>query len=240
MRAVNLIPRDARAASAAGRSGGAAYAVLAVLAALVVMAGAWTYLGSTERAKRDDAARVGAQATAVEAQANSLKTYTDLAKLSQARTETIRQLATSRFDWPHALREVARTMPAGTWLTSLRATVAPNVSVDGTADPLRAALVLPAIELAGCATTQDDVARSVVAMRRMDAVKRVSLSSSTAQDDASGAGPCGENAPANAPQFSMTVFFDAPATSAASTTAGAPDPTGTATTASATTGGTTP
>lgn len=235
MRAVNLIPRDDAAASA-GRSGGAAYAVLAVLAALVAVAGAWTYLGSTERTKQADAARISAEATSVEAQASRLKVYTDYAKLSAARTETVRQLASSRFDWPHALREVARTMPARTWLTSLRATVAPAVSVDGTADPLRAAMPLPAIELAGCARTQKDVAESVVAMRRIDSVERVSLSSSTTQDDAGGAGPCGENAPANAPQFSMTVFFDSPAT----TGAGSPSGTAASATATTTTGGTTP
>jgi hypothetical protein len=233
MKAVNLIPRDElRAAGGSGRSGGGAYAVLAVLAVAVLMAGAWAHLGATARDKDATAARVRAQATVAETKANDLKVYTDFAQLSQSRSETVRQLAGSRFDWPHALRDVARTVPATAWVVSLRATVTPNVTVDGTADPLRQALAVPAIEIAGCAKSQSDVAGTVAAMRRIDDVQRVSLSSSASGGAASGsAGSCGKNAP----QFSMTVFFNAPKTTAttATGTTGAAGPT-------TTTGGTTP
>jgi hypothetical protein len=237
MKAVNLIPRDElRAAGGAGRSGGGAYAVLAVLALAVLMAGAWAHLGATARDKDAAAARVQAEATSAEVKASKLKVYTDFAQLSESRSETVRQLAASRFDWPHALRDVARTVPASAWVVSLRATVSPSVSVDGTADPLRQALAVPAIEVTGCAKTQSDVAGTVAAMRRIDDVQRVSLSSSASgSGGAGGSGGCGESAPADAPQFSMTIFFNAPKATA---TTGA---TGTAAaTASTTTGGTTP
>jgi Tfp pilus assembly protein PilN len=235
MKAVNLIPREElKAARGGGRSGGGAYAVLAVLAMAVLMAGAWAYLGATARQKEATEARVQAEATTAEAQASKLKVYTDFAQLSTSRSETVRQLASSRFDWPHALRDVARTVPASAWVTSLRATVSPSVSVDGTADPLRQAIAVPAIEVTGCAKSQSDVAGTVAAMRQIDDVQRVSLSSSAASVGGSGSsGACGTNAPAGVPQFSMTVFFNAPkAGTAATTTAGA--------TASTTTGGTTP
>jgi Tfp pilus assembly protein PilN len=235
MRAVNLIPRDERRASGgSGRSGGGAYAVLALLALAVLMAGAWAHLGTTARTKQANADRVEAQAATAESKASGLKVYTDFAKLSQSRKETVRQLASSRFDWPHALRDVARTVPANAWVISLRATVSPNVSVDGTADPLRQALAVPAIEVTGCAKTQADVARSLAAMRQIDGVDRVSLSSSTstAATGSKTGGACGETAPAGSPQFSMTVFFDAPTGQATTGTTGAA--------AATTTGGTTP
>jgi Tfp pilus assembly protein PilN len=237
MKAVNLIPREElRAARGGGRSGGGAYAVLAVLALAVVMAAAWAHLGATANDKAATEARVQAEATTAEAKASKLKVYTDFAQLSASRSETVRQLAGSRFDWPHALRDVARTVPASAWVTSLRATVSPNVSVDGTADPLRQAIAVPAIEVTGCAKSQSDVAGTVAAMRQIDDVQRVSLSSSASAGAGAGSsGACGKSAPADAPQFSMTVFFNAPAATA---TTGA---TGTAAaTASTTPGGTTP
>jgi Tfp pilus assembly protein PilN len=239
MKAVNLIPRDDLAnRGAAGRSGGGAYALLAVLAVAVVAVAAWTHLGATAKSKDAEATRISAEATQAEADAGKLKVYTDFAALSQSRTETVGQLAKSRFDWPHALRDVARTLPSDAWLTSLRASVTPTVSVEGTPDPLRQSIAAPAIEVAGCARTQDDVAASVVAMRQIDDVQRVSLSSSTAQGGGT-SGACGKSAP-KALQFSMTVFFNTPTTSAATTTTAA-GTTGTATAATATTtGGTTP
>jgi Tfp pilus assembly protein PilN len=221
MKAVNLIPaEEVRAARSGGRSGGGAYIVLAVLALAVVMVAATTFLGRTASQKQAAAAQVEEQATAAETKAASLKSFTDFTALRQKRTETVRQLADSRFDWPHALRDVARTVPAEAWVTSLRATVTPTVSVDGTADPLRQALSVPAIEVAGCAETQSDVAGTVAAMRQIDDVQRVSLSSSASGD----AGSAGAQGGCSGPKFSMTVFFNAPkaqATTAASGTAAA-------------------
>jgi Tfp pilus assembly protein PilN len=231
MKAVNLIPRDkVHAAGAAGRSGGGAYALLGVLAVAVLMVAVWAHLGATVRDKDATAARVQARATSAETNANRLKVYTDFAQLSQSRSETVRQLAGSRFDWPHALRDVARTVPASAWVVSLRATVSPNVTVDGTADPLRQSIAVPAIEVTGCAKSQSDVAGTVAAMRRIDDVQRVSLSSSAAGGTGTASsGSCGKNAP----QFSLTVFFNAPKTTATTGTTGAAGPT-------TTTGGTTP
>lgn len=236
MKAVNLIPREELASrGAAGRSGGGAYALLAVLAVAVVAVAAWTHLGATAKSRDAEATRISAEATQAEAGAGKLKVYTDFAALSQSRTETVGQLAKSRFDWPHALRDVARTLPTDAWLTSLRASVTPTVSVEGTPDPLRQSIAAPAVEVAGCAKTQDDVAASVVAMRQVDNVQRVSLSSSTAQSGGT-SGACGKTAP-KALQFSMTVFFNAPTTSATTAAAGT---TGATTATATTTGGTTP
>jgi Tfp pilus assembly protein PilN len=229
MKAVNLIPaEEARAATRAGHSGGAVYGLLGALGLIVVLAGAWSWFGHAATAREAQVVQVQAQASAAEREAAGLKRYTTFAALRQARTETVRELAASRFDWPHALRDVARTVPANAWITSLRATVSPSVTVDGTADPLRQALPVPAIEVVGCARSQDDVARTVAAMRQIDGVQRVSLSSSSEASGPGGGSCSSASKAAQVPQFSMTAFFKAPATgSTASATAAA-------------TGGTTP
>jgi Tfp pilus assembly protein PilN len=216
MKAVNLIPAElARSGRRGGRSGGAVYALLGALAVLVAMIGASSTLSKAVADKNAEAQVVGAQADAMEAKAGELRPYSAFAAQRQSKTETVRELAASRFDWPHALREVARTVPARAWVTSLRASVSPAVSVEGTSDPLRDSLPLPAIELAGCARTHDDVARTISALRRVD---RVSLSSSATAAD-SGASGCGDGVPANTPQFSLTVFFNSPAGATATTPA---------------------
>ncbi len=229
MKAVNLIPGDAPGAAPGGRTGGAAYALLAVLGLLVVMATAWAWTGHTVKDKEAQAEQIKSAVAATEAKTGDLKTYTEFAELSQKRAQTVRQLAHSRFDWPHAMRDVARTIPSSAWITSLRATVSQNVTVDGTADPLRASIAAPAIEVAGCARTQADVARTMAAMRRIDDVQRVSLSSS-AEADSGDSGSCGEGLKAHQPEFSLTVFFNSPTGAAAQA----------ATAAAGATGGTTP
>ncbi|MGZ4267858.1 MAG: hypothetical protein ACXVFN_20560 [Solirubrobacteraceae bacterium] len=246
MRAVNLIPlEDRRGAGAPGRSGGAVYGVLGALALGVLMVAALVLTSHSVKSKHDQLAQVTQQAQAAESQAGSLQAYTQFSSLRAKRQQTVASLAASRFDWAHSLHELARTLPAGTSLTSLRGTISPSATVDGTSDPLRASLNQPALELTGCATSQAGTAEVVAAMRRMDGVQRVSLSSSetNAKEAPGSAGAAAGGGSGNSadcrggstkrPQFSMTVFYAAPAPAAGSTGTGA------AATASATTASTT-
>jgi Tfp pilus assembly protein PilN len=227
MKAVNLIPTEDRGGRSRG-SGVASYIVLGVLALLVSMSAAYTLTARSVDGKRSALAETTAQAQAAETKAAALQSYTKYSQMRQARAERVQSLADSRFDWASSLHEVARTLPAGTWVTSLRATVNPNVAVDGDTDPLRGSLSGPAIELVGCASSHSSVAGVMSALRQMAGVQRVTLSTAAKPAEQGGASQadtvatgCGSR-----PKFSLTVFLKAPSSSngAASTTAGGTTP----------------
>jgi Tfp pilus assembly protein PilN len=219
MRAVNLIPVEDRRGGSATGSGLGSYIVLAVLALVVAMGAAYTLANRSLSQKRAELSSVQAQVQAAEAQAGQLSSYTTFAALRQKRTDTVRSLAASRFDWSQALHEVARTIPSNTWLTSLRGTVAPGIALEGGAsDPLRSSVASPAIEIVGCTTSQANVAAVISSLRRIDGVQQVSLSSAAtlgAGPGASGSsggdanGDC-RHGNARYPQFGMTLFFATP------------------------------
>ena len=146
MKAVNLIPADGASASGS-KSGIASYALLAGLAVLVALSAMYTLASRSVDHERADLAAVTEQAQAAEKAAASYKQYTATADTRKSRVETVKNIADTRFDWSDSLHEVARTLPSGVWVTSMRATVSPAVNVGGATDPLRAALAAPAIEL---------------------------------------------------------------------------------------------
>lgn len=228
MKAVNLIPADERrgAGGAGGRSGGAAHLLLGALAIVVILFSAYTLAGRSVSDRKAELARVEQEATAAEARAARLQAYTTFASLRAKRVETVKSIASSRFDWSHAMHELARVIPDDVWLTDLRGTVTPNVTLQGggggSAGALRGALPNPAIELNGCTTSQDEVARMMTRMRLVDGVKRVSLQESSKSDDSGGGGAAGGGdcryGSDRFPKFSLVVFFDevaAPSTPAA-------------------------
>jgi Tfp pilus assembly protein PilN len=221
MKAVNLIPSDQRRRTGTG-SGIGSYILIGILAIIVIAGAAYTVTNRSLSDKREKLANVQARAKAAADEAQALQAYTSFTALRQKRSETIRSLATSRFDWSHALHEVARTIPSNAWLTGLRASVTPASSVQGgNSDPLRGAIDAPAIEVAGCTTSQDDVAKVVTSLRRADGVQRVSLSSTEKlaagngagkSDSAAGTGGADDCRQGNTrfAKFSMTLFFTAP------------------------------
>jgi hypothetical protein len=149
----------------------------------------------------------------------------------------VQQLAAGRFDWSHALHEVARVLPTNAWLTQLTGTTSPTVAVGASGGgSLRGALAVPAIQVAGCTTSQSSVAKMMARMRLIDGVQRVSLENSEKGDNTTAVSPVGgtagsgdcRGASRHFPQFSIVVFFNAQAgatapgtTTAAATTAGA-------------------
>jgi Tfp pilus assembly protein PilN len=232
MKAVNLIPSDQRRRAGTG-SGIGSYILIGILAIIVIAGAAYTVTNRSLSDKREKLANVQARAKAAADEAQALQAYTSFTALRQKRSETVRSLATSRFDWSAALHEVARTIPSYAWLTGMRATVTPSASIQGgSSDPLRSALQAPAIEVVGCTTSQDNVANVISSLRRADGVQRVSLSSSErlgagnsgASDSAGGGGGAEDcrNGNSHYPKFSLTLFFTAPAPTATPTPTATP------------------
>lgn len=209
MRAVNLIPPDQRRASgAAGRSGGAAYAVLGVLALLVAAVGALTLVDNQIADRRAQVERLQAQTAQVQARVDALATYKRFAELAQQRVATVDGLVAGRFDWSHALREVARVVPGNVTLDRLTGTAGAGPTPAATPG---AAANAPSITLVGCTSSQAEVARMMARLRALDGVERVALTSSAKGEGSGGAGggsggDCRRGS-SQRPQFSVTTLF---------------------------------
>jgi len=132
MRAVNLLPPDARKSTSSFSGlntlsgvrivqGGAA-----VTGAIAVLVGVmYFHERSTVHGKQESLAEVQARLVAVEARANAIK-----AAQSQAasRVGVIQSVVDARLNWSAALTDLARVMPTNVQLTSLQAT-SPSSSV---------------------------------------------------------------------------------------------------------------
>jgi Tfp pilus assembly protein PilN len=262
VRAVNLIPADAGRSRGGSSAAGPRVPAVAILGVLAVAVAFVTIYVLTLNAISERQAKVGnlqAQAARANAEAASLNKYTQFEQLAQTRAQTVREIASTRFDWHTALADLSKVVPANTSLQSLIGSVAPGASVSdsggatsggGVLSTLRADISAPAFELTGCSSTQDDVARLMSRLRLINGVTRVTLGdsqkpgsagASSSTSSTSTTGGCG----ANAPVFDIVVFFQplpgASAQGAATPSPGAsPSQTGTTTTAPATstTGGT--
>jgi Tfp pilus assembly protein PilN len=246
MRAVNLIPSDQQrgAGGAAGKSGGGAYALLGGLALLVVLAATFVVTNKSVDDKKTELASVTQQAEAAEARAQQLTSYTKFASIRQKRVDTVTQLADSRFDWAHALREVARVLPENAWLTQMTGTTSTSVTVGGgISGSLRTALDVPAIVIQGCTTSQGSVAKLISRLRLIDGVQQVTLEDATKGDSNGSTGSGGATSGdcrgghAKFPIFNVDVFF-AQGTTIASGTTGATSGTASSTTPASTTSST--
>jgi Tfp pilus assembly protein PilN len=255
MRAVNLIPPDLRRASGtAGATGPAAYVLLAVLGVAVVLVAAWGLAARTVAQGEADLVKVGAEANAAEVRAGQLKPYAQFSAMRAKRVETVTSLSRSRFNWPFALREVSRVLPDDVWLSLVVGTVAPGIQLEdaggGATTPLRNALAAPAIEVVGCTTNQEQVARFLARLRSIQGVTRVTLATTEKVDvdaksagSGGGAGASGGNATdcrqgnSKIPKFELVIFFEASTATPAQATQGSPAP---ATTQPASTTSTTP
>jgi Tfp pilus assembly protein PilN len=208
VRAINLIPAESRGGGAA-RSGGAAYVLLGVLALLVVGVAAYVLTSNKIEERQVQLATLQTQVDAAQQQAEARRPYREFAALAQARVETIRQLGAARFDWHDALSNLSKVVPENVWLTSLLGTVTTGVSVEGgssgAAGSLRSALPNPAIELTGCTTSHEGVARLISRLRLIDGVERVSLADSS-KGGAGGGSDC-QHGHDQFPQFDLVVFF---------------------------------
>lgn len=223
MRPVNLIPPEEQSAGSARgplRTGPAAYIIVGALALGLVMIIA---MAVTSKQIDDQTAKtmtLESDLAAATARAESLRAFSDFRDVQEARTQTVSSLAQSRFDWERVLRELSLIIPEDVWLLKMTGTVNPAVSLEGGAEvKLRDSIAGPALEIIGCAPSQDGVAGFIAALEDIDGVTRVGLDSSGVSEQATaGAAPVESGAAQETAedcrtttsivQFEIAVAFD--------------------------------
>ena len=227
MKAVNLIPRDARRGGVTPSLGslGASHLIIGLLAVAVAMVTLYVLSSNKVSDRKAQLAGLHQQMSRVQAEVARLQSYQQFEKLAQAREATVKEIASGRFNWNLALNDLSKVIPANTKLESLVATVSTNtngVSSGGGGGNVRGAINAPAFALKGCTGTQDEVAQIMGRLRLVTGVTRVTLedssktpTSSSSSSATTASGGC------VGPTFDMVVFFQ-PLTGTAATVNGVP------------------
>jgi Tfp pilus assembly protein PilN len=257
MRAVNLIPADAKRASR-GSSGTKVLPTYLLLGALAIAVGLVTLyvLASNDVSQRQaKVTTLQSEVAQVQARSSSLNQYAQFSQMTQSRVSSVRQLATGRFDWHATLAQISQVVPKNTSLATLTGTAATSAATTaGTAAPTSTgAPTGTSIALTGCTKSQPDVAKLMSRLRLIDGVDSVTLNSSTKQESAgspatsagSAAGSSGQGCGNGTPSFNLEITFAsqpaAPAaggaTTSTSTSTSTAAPTSTSTGAAPTTSG---
>ncbi len=188
VRPVNLVPQDQRRRTPSDGGGKSAHAALGVLALLLAMVVGYVLTSNTvtERQNETEAARV--EADRLEAKAAQKGNFADFASIAQTRMQSVAGVAATRFDWERFMRELARVIPADSWLQSADASTTGEAAAAGTAAapaPTGApATGSPTANLTGCTPSQSDAARLMVRLRQLHRVEDVELGSSTKEETA--------------------------------------------------------
>lgn len=207
MRPVNLIPPDLRRGDSAPlRTGPLSYIVVGALA-LVLVGVTLLVLASNEVAeKKDEVTTLRSEDAAAKVRAEQLAPYVQFQAASEQRVETVMSLADSRFDWPRVMRELALVLPDDVLLTDLSAG---SIAGEGGSEVL-GGVVGPSMQMTGCTTGQEAVARFVRTLKDIDGVTRVGLETSAVEaGEAQGAAGSGECPGSYVANFDLTVAFDA-------------------------------
>lgn len=207
MRPVNLIPPDQRRGDSAPlRTGPLAYIVLGALALALVGVTMLVLASNEVSEKKDELVTLRREDAAAKTRAEELAPYAQFQAMSRQRVETVASLADSRFDWPRVMRELALVLPDEVLLTELSAG---SGGAEGENEGM-SGVVGPSLELNGCTSSQDAVARFVTALKDIDGVTRVGLqSSAVGEGGGSGEGAGGCTAAGFDAQFQLVVAFDA-------------------------------
>lgn len=221
MRAVNLLPEGERPAPPAQPVKGSSYVVLGVLGALVIATATYVMTTNQISSRTGDIAQARADIEAANARAGALGPFQQFAQIKQTRLASVQQLAQQRFDWERLMRELALVLPDGAFVSQVTASAAGSeedaaAGAPVPADPAAAAAVgSPSATLAGCATSQREVAVVLVRLRQLHRAADVALADSTRTDESGGGGTAASGAAAGAGGcgpgnygFNATVTFE--------------------------------
>src|SRR5688572_22702253 len=197
MRAVNLLPSDLRGAAPKAApsarpepvQGIGAYVVLGALALCVAALAGYVLTSNGIKQRQAELESAQQRSAAATAKAAALQPYADFEALAAARVETVRGLASARFDWERALRDISHAVPGEVKLSGLNGDMGLPGTAGAGSDPLRGSIQAPAITLTGCAPSQTGVARMMSRVKGVDGVTRVSLSKSEAAAATAGGAP---------------------------------------------------
>lgn len=222
MRPVNLIPpEDQRGDRSPMRTGGASYVLIGALALGLLLIVATTLTSKQISDRESDKQTLEQELQAATARAESLRAFADFRGVQESRTATISSLAKSRFDWERVLRELSLVIPSDVWLVNLTGTASPAVQIQDAAEIVsRDTVPGPALEIVGCAPSQDSVAGFVAALEDIDGVTRVGVQSSQRSEQDAATGPPAASASAQSTteecrtrtfiyKFEIVVAFDA-------------------------------
>jgi Tfp pilus assembly protein PilN len=189
MNAVNLIPADAKRASRGSSATKAlpTYLLLGALAIAVGMVTLYVLASNNVSQRQAKVTTLQAEVSQVQARSDSLTHYAQLSQMTQGRVSSVRQLATTRFDWHATLAQISQVVPKNTSLATLNGTAASTaLPAAGSASPTSTgAPTGTSIELTGCTKSQPDVAKLMSRLRLIDGVTSVTLNSSTKQSGGS-------------------------------------------------------
>jgi Tfp pilus assembly protein PilN len=189
VRPVNLTPpEDRRGERAPLRAGSLSYVVIGGLAVALVAVTALVLTGNSINDRKAEVASLEARETAARAEAESLRGFAEFANLSESRTQTVTNLAQSRFDWERVMRELALVIPDDVWLIALSGAAAPGVQSENGAEVSLDPPAGPSLAMIGCATGHEAVARFLQALKDIDGVTRVGIAKSELPTDEESSG----------------------------------------------------
>jgi Tfp pilus assembly protein PilN len=188
MRPVNLIPSDERRGDDAPlRTGHLVYVLTGGLVLLLLGIVAVALTGKQVDDRTAQKASLEQELDQATAQAQGLNEFVTFRMVQESRASTVSSLAQSRFDWSRVMQELALVLPSDISLSSLTGTVSPAVQLQsetsgsssaGGDSNLRGEVAGPALQIVGCAPSQDAVAAFVSSLEDIDGVTRVGVSSS--------------------------------------------------------------
>jgi Tfp pilus assembly protein PilN len=249
MKAVNLIPADVKRGSRgpSASKGLPTYVFLGVLAVAVALVTLYVLASNNISQRQAKINTLQTEVAQVQARSSGLDHFARFSQMTQSRISSVRQLATTRFDWHSTLTQIAQVVPKNTSLATLAGTAASSgPSAAGTATATSTgAPTGTSVQLTGCTKSQPDVAKLMSRLRLIDGVTSVTLTSSTKQESGSSAAPTpapsgpaasgasSQGCGSGTPSFDLQIAFAAQSATPAAGSAATATPTSTSTSTSA-------
>jgi hypothetical protein len=210
MKAVNLLPGEARSRGGLSFRPRPAHAVALVLLALAVMALLYGQARNTASHAESEAITVRNETAAVERASAVDAAAAAKVPAFEKYVTGVAKVATARYGWAPLFHALAVTIPAHVEYTGM--TMDLGASTGAAAAAAAAAMAEPqpaTMLLKGCAYHQDEVAKVMRTLRGVPDVSEVALSQST---EASGSASTSNSngCPQHGPSFEMTVSVAAP------------------------------